>query len=251
MVRGPFPRPPHRPSSSRRTHPIHRGISSVGTATDSRSPGVSCCRTEGSKIMNNKRHAHSPPSPPSPPRAPSPDPDAREPVPAPASSESSGGPVASAASAASQGSVPELDVWKDRHLRLAAEYDNFRKRTAKERAETWMRAQAELISRLADALDDLSRFAHIDPAEIDSKTLHDGVDLVERKVWKELEAAGVTRIDQAGVPFDPNVHEAVTTRAATKPEEDHTVGQVVQPGYKMRDTLLRPARVVVLTWQGQ
>jgi len=97
----------------------------------------------------------------------------------------------------------------------------------------------------------LSRFAHIDPAEIDSKTLHDGVDLVERKVWKELEAAGVARIDQAGVPFDPNVHEAVTTAPATKPEEDHTVGQVVQPGYKMRDTLLRPARVVVLTWQGQ
>jgi len=146
--------------------------------------------------------------------------------------------------------VSELDLWKDRHLRLAAEYDNFRKRTAKERAETWMRAQAELISRLADALDDLSRFAHIDPAEIDSKTLHDGVDLVERKVWRELESAGVTRIDQAGVPFDPNIHEAVTTQPAAKPEQDHTVGQVVQSGYRIRDTLLRPARVVVLTWQG-
>src|SRR5438876_10197237 len=145
----------------------------------------------------------------------------------------------------------EVDVWKDRHLRLAADYDNFRKRTAKERAEVWTRAQAELVSRLADALDDLSRFAHIDPAEIDSKTLHDGVDLVERKIWKELEAIGVTRIDQAGVPFDPHVHEAVTTQRAPKPELDDTVGQVVQLGYKMRDTLLRPARVVVLTWQGQ
>ena len=74
---------------------------------------------------------------------------------------------------------------------------------------------------------------------------------MERKIWKELEAVGVTRIDQAGVAFDPNVHEAVTTQPAPKPELDHTVGQVVQPGYKMRDTLLRPARVVVLTWQGQ
>ncbi|HYU09547.1 MAG TPA: nucleotide exchange factor GrpE [Gemmatimonadales bacterium] len=145
----------------------------------------------------------------------------------------------------------ELDAWKDRHLRLAAEYDNFRKRTIKERAETWARAQAELVARLADALDDLSRFAHIDPAAIDAKTLHDGVDLVVRKVWKELETAGVTRIDQAGVPFDPQVHEAVTTQPAEKPEQDHTVGQVVQPGYKMRETLLRPARVVVLTWQGK
>jgi molecular chaperone GrpE len=191
--------------------------------------------------MTHKRHqGHKPPSL---------DPDSQE-------------PVAAAAPPEDEGSLPppppppatgpsEVDVWRDRHLRLAAEYDNFRKRTTKERAEVWSRAQAELVSRLADALDDLSRFAHIDPAEIDSKTLHDGVDLVERKVWKELEAAGVTRIDQAGVPFDPNVHEAVTTRAATKPEEDHTVGQVVQPGYKMGDTLLRPARVVVLTWQGQ
>ena len=201
--------------------------------------------------MNNKRHAHSPQPPPSPPRAPAVDPETGEQVPAAASSETSGGPVASVESAASQRSVSELEVWKDRHLRLAAEYENFRKRTTKERAETWARAQAEIVSRLADALDDLSRFAHIDPAEIDSKTLHEGVDLVERKVWKELENAGVTRIDQAGVPFDPNVHEAVTTQPAAKPEQDHTVAQVVQPGYKMRDTLLRPARVVVLTWQGQ
>jgi molecular chaperone GrpE len=193
--------------------------------------------------MNHKRHPRQP-------QAPSLDPETGEPVPAPASSEMSGEPAASVASAASQGSVAELDVWKDRHLRLAAEFDNFRKRTAKERTETWMRAQAELISRLADALDDLSRFAHIDPAEIDSKTLHDGVDLVERKMWKELENAGVTRIDQVGVPFDPHIHEAVTTQAAAKPEQDHTVGQVVQSGYKLRDTLLRPARVVVLTWQG-
>ena len=190
--------------------------------------------------MNNKRHAHSPQSPSSPPRAPSLDPDTGEPVPAPVSS----------APSAPQG-TSEAEGWKDRHLRLAADFENFRKRTAKERAEAWQRAQAELVSRLADALDDLSRFAHIDPTQIDSKTLHDGVDLVERKVWKELEGAGVTRIDQAGVPFDPNIHEAVTTQPATKPEQDHTVAQVVQPGYKMRDTLLRPARVVVLTWQGQ
>ena len=185
--------------------------------------------------MTHKRHQGQPPPPPPPPSL---DPDSQEPVAAAAPPEAEAiGPS-------------EVDAWKDRHLRLAAEYDNFRKRTTKERTEVWSRAQAELVSRLADALDDLSRFAHIDPADIDSKTLHDGVDLVERKVWKELEAAGVTRIDQAGVPFDPNMHEAVTTRAATKPEEDHTVGQVVQPGYRMRDTLLRPARVVVLTWQG-
>lgn len=181
-----------------------------------------------------KRH-----QPPPPPRAPSLDPDTGETLP-----DAAPAPVADAGAS-------EAEAWKDRHLRLAAEYDNFRKRTVKERTETWIRAQADLVSRLADALDDLSRFAHVDPAETDAKTIHDGVELVERKVWKELEAAGVTRIDQTGVPFDPHVHEAVTTQPAASPEQDHTVGQVVQPGYKMRDILLRPARVVVLTWQGK
>ncbi len=195
--------------------------------------------------MTNKRHAPPPQSSQSTtPRAPSLDPDTGEPLDNVAVPTPPPAPAGSAAETAA-------DVWKDRHLRLAADFENFRKRTAKERTEMWMRAQADLVARLADALDDLSRFAHIDPAEIDAKTLHEGVDLVERKVWKELEAAGVTRIDQAGVPFDPNLHEAVTTQPASKPEEDHTVGQVVQPGYKMRDILLRPARVVVLTWQGK
>jgi molecular chaperone GrpE len=144
----------------------------------------------------------------------------------------------------------ERDQIKDRYLRLAAEYENYKKRTTKERAEAWVRAQAELVTRLADALDDLSRFAHVDPATTDSQTLHEGVDLVERKMWKELAALGVTRIDATGVPFDPNVHEAVTTQPAASAEQDHTVGQVLQAGYRLGETLLRPARVIVLTWQG-
>src|SRR5438105_14252685 len=121
--------------------------------------------------MNNKRHAHSPQAPSSPPRAPSLDPDTGEPVPAPVLSSTSDGPAAPAASAApsSQGGSSELDVWKDRYLRLAADFENFRKRTARERAEAWQRAQAELVARLADALDALSRFAHIDPPKIDPK----------------------------------------------------------------------------------
>lgn len=196
--------------------------------------------------MTNKRHPQHPPAPPLDPGTPEP----RQ-MPTAEAPESPPAPVAAPPSAPPAAAGPsEAEVWKDRYLRAAAEYDNFRKRTTKERAEAWTRAQAELVSRLADALDDLARFAHLDPAEVDSKTLHEGVDLVERKVWKELENAGVTRIDKAGVPFDPNVHEAVTTQPAAKPEQDHTVGRVVQPGYKMRDALLRPARVIVLTWQG-
>ena len=138
----------------------------------------------------------------------------------------------------------------DKYLRLAAEFDNYKKRSVKERTEARTRAQAELVERLVDALDDLARFAHVDPAETTAKTIHDGVDMVERKVWKQLDGLGVTRIDQAGVPFDPNQHEAVTMAPAAAPAQDHTVGAVLQPGYKLGDALIRPARVVVLNWQG-
>ncbi|HEX4601338.1 MAG TPA: nucleotide exchange factor GrpE [Gemmatimonadales bacterium] len=145
----------------------------------------------------------------------------------------------------------ELADLKDKYLRLAAEYDNFRKRALKERTELWGRAQADVLGRLVDALDDLARFAHVDPAQTDAQTIHDGVDMVERKVWKELELLGVTRIDQAGVPFDPNLHEAVTTQPAVNPGQDHTVGAVLQPGYRLGGALIRAARVVVRTWQGE
>src|SRR5438105_1154165 len=110
---------------------------------------------------------------------------------------------------------------------------------------------ADLVQRLVDALDDLARFAHVDPAQTDAKTIHDGVAIVERKVWKALEGAGVSRVDQVGVPFDPHVHEAVTTQSADHPARDHTVGAVLQPGYRMGETLLRPARVTLLQWQGE
>lgn len=137
----------------------------------------------------------------------------------------------------------------DKYLRLAAEFDNYKKRSVKERTEARTRAQAELIDKLVDALDDLSRFAHVDPAETTAKTYHEGVEMVERKVWKQLDGLGVTRIDQPGVPFDPNQHEAVTMAPAASAAQDHTVGAVLQPGYKLGDALIRPARVVVLNWQ--
>src|SRR5213595_3670394 len=142
----------------------------------------------------------------------------------------------------------ELADMKDKYLRLAAEYDNFKKRSVKERTDLWQRAQADLIQRLVDALDDLARFAHVDPAQTDAKTIHDGVDMVERKLWKALDAVGVTRIDAIGMPFDPHVHEAVSTQPTDDRAKDHTVAAVLQPGYQMGSTLLRPARVVVLTW---
>lgn len=169
----------------------------------------------------------------------------------PGGSESGGGTLMELPDEAVARLEGELADVKDKHLRLAAEYDNFRKRATRERTEVWARAQADLLGRLVDALDDLARFAHVDPAQTDAKTIHDGVDMVERKLWKALDALGVTRIDQVDVPFDPHLHEAVTTRPAGHPAKDHSVGAVLQPGYQMGGALIRPARVVVLTWSGE
>jgi molecular chaperone GrpE len=144
----------------------------------------------------------------------------------------------------------QLAEQQEKFLRLAAEYDNFRKRTARERGEQTSRAQAELVRPLLDPLDDLSRFAHVDPATVDAATVVQGVDMVERKLLKTLGAAGLEIIDPINQTFDPRVHEAVATEPALSPEDDHVVARVFQAGYLFNGQLLRPARVVVKQWNG-
>ncbi len=144
----------------------------------------------------------------------------------------------------------QFDAANDKYLRLAAEYDNFRKRTMKERQDERGRAQADLVKLLMDPLDDLTRFANVDVASASVPMMVEGAALVARKVFKELTAGGLTVIDPADQPFDPAMHEAVTTQPATSAEQDHTVGAVYQVGYMYNGMLLRPARVVVRQWNG-
>jgi len=138
----------------------------------------------------------------------------------------------------------------EKYLRLAAEFDNYRKRTGKERSETYSRAQADLVKQLLDALDDIARFAHLDPTTVDAATVVQGVDLVEKKLNKTLGAAGLEVIDPVNQSFDPMLHEAVATERALAPEDDHVVSRVYQQGYLFNGQLLRPARVVVKQWNG-
>lgn len=144
----------------------------------------------------------------------------------------------------------ELDAQREKYLRLAAEYDNYRKRSIKERQESGVRSQAELVKQLLDALDDLARFAHVDPATVDSTTVVRGVEMVEKKMLKALGAAGLEVLDPADQTFDPALHEAITTEPAAAREDDHVVARVYQPGYRFGGQLLRPARVVVKQWNG-
>jgi molecular chaperone GrpE len=146
--------------------------------------------------------------------------------------------------------VRRFSEQQDKYLRLAAEYENFRKRTARERTETTARAQADVVKQLLDGLDDLSRFAHVDPVSVDAVTLVQGVQMVEKKMLKALANAGLEIVDPVDQTFDPKLHEAVTTEPALSPEDDHVVARVYQVGYLFNGQLLRPARVVVKQWNG-
>ncbi|HEX5830221.1 MAG TPA: nucleotide exchange factor GrpE [Gemmatimonadaceae bacterium] len=144
----------------------------------------------------------------------------------------------------------ELADVRDKYLRLAAEFDNFRRRSQRERQETGTRAQAELLRAILDAIDDLDRFAHVDPATADAAVVIDGVGLVERKLLKTLGAAGLEIENPVDQPFDPARHEAVSTEPALSPEDDSLVSRVYQQGYLFGGQLLRPARVAVRQWNG-
>ncbi len=157
-------------------------------------------------------------------------------------------PLAALEAPAVEQLVAELDELRDRHLRLAAEYDNFRKRTARERLDLRSRAQGELVGALLDVVDDLGRVAHLDPAATAASDVIAGVELVERKLLRVLAGAGLERVTEADVAFDPNQHEAIGTVPADHPELDHTVGLVAQVGYRFGGQLLRPARVLVRVW---
>ena len=138
----------------------------------------------------------------------------------------------------------------DKYLRLAAEYDNFRKRSNKERAEAQSRGQADLLKTMLDVLDDIGRFAHVDPASTNAETVVEGVAMVEKKLQKTLGSLGLEIVNPVDEPFDPALHEAVMTEPAASPEDDHMVARVFQLGYLFNGQLLRPARVVVKQWNG-
>lgn len=139
----------------------------------------------------------------------------------------------------------EQQALQDRYLRLAAEYDNYRKRTERERGEAWVRAQAELVKKILEPLDDLQRVADFTVDNTTVEALIEGVQMVERKLLRALESSGLEVIDATGQPFDPSLHEALMTAPTTEPEEDDSVGAVFQNGYGFKGVLLRPARVQV------
>lgn len=141
-----------------------------------------------------------------------------------------------------------LEEQRDRYLRLAAEFDNYRKRTTRERQEAGVRAQGELLKRILDSLDDLDRATSAKTEGVDAKSIVDGIRAIDQKLMRTLADAGLQVVNPVDEPFNPELHEAIATERALSPEDDHLVAQVYQPGYLFQGQLLRPARVVVKQW---
>lgn len=144
----------------------------------------------------------------------------------------------------------EVAEARDRHLRSAAEFDNFRKRVVREREEITHRSQAALALRLLDVLDDLDRVVAGSGPAASRDVVHQALVLIDRKLRKELEAAGLERLDPVGQPFDPGLHEAVSVIPPGPGQADHTVAATFQAGYRFKGALIRPARVQVVSSEG-
>ena len=139
---------------------------------------------------------------------------------------------------------PATADWHDKYLRLYAEFDNFRKRTMRERGDLIRNAGMDVLEKLLPVLDDFDRAA-ADPSE-DVEAVREGRQLIHNKLRQLLEAQGLTRMEvAAGDAFDVDLHEAITNIPAPSPELAGKVEDVVEPGYMLNDKIMRYAKVVV------
>lgn len=139
----------------------------------------------------------------------------------------------------------EIAQLKDKYLRQVAEFDNYRKRTLKEKTELILNGGEKVLSALLPVLDDLDRAAENIAKSNDVATLKEGVDLIIDKLSKTLAAQGLQKMDTADKEFDTDYHEAVALIPAPEEAKKNHVIDCVQPGYMLNDKVIRHAKVVV------
>ena len=153
-----------------------------------------------------------------------------------------------AAEGAAEGAADEATEegatdWQDKYLRLYAEFDNFRKRTLRERGDLIRNASIDVLEKLLPVLDDFDRAA-ANPSD-DVEVTREGQTLIHTKLRQLLEAQGLTKMEvNQGDAFDVDLHEAITNIPAPTPELAGKVVDVVEPGYKLNDKIMRYAKVV-------
>lgn len=139
----------------------------------------------------------------------------------------------------------ELSEMKDKYLRLAAEFDNYKRRTSRERLELVQTAGRDIVQSLLDVLDDSERAAKSLETATDLAQVKEGVALVFNKLKASLHSKGLKKMETLGTEFDPEMHEAITEIPAGDPSMAGKVMDEVIPGYYLNDKLIRHAKVVV------
>ena len=139
----------------------------------------------------------------------------------------------------------KIDELKDKYLRAVAEFDNYRKRTIKEKAELILNGSERTISAVLPILDDMERaLANSDKTE-DPKVLKEGMDLIFQKFGKVLEGLGLKKIDTTDKDFDTDFHEAIAMIPGMGEDKKGKVLDCVQAGYTLNDKVIRHAKVAV------
>ena len=155
-----------------------------------------------------------------------------------------GGETASANMSVEPTLEEQIAVWRDKYLRLQAEFDNFRKRTIKEKMELVERGSEGAWKAILPILDDMERAVAASAKSEDINALREGETLVMKKFESVLQAQGITRIECVGQPFNEEEQEAVARFAAAEDMRGKVI-DCVQQGYKMGEHVLRYAKVVV------
>lgn len=139
----------------------------------------------------------------------------------------------------------QLQETLTKYRQAAQEFEESRLRLKREISKDVERARRDVIAELLDVLDSLDRAIESTGTQATVESVLQGVEMVRRQFLMKLESLGVTRIAAADQPFDPSVHEAVTTVPATDPDKDGRVVGIVRHGYRIGDDVLRPASVAV------
>ncbi len=138
-----------------------------------------------------------------------------------------------------------IEEQKDKYLRLSAEFDNFRKRTMKEKAELIKNGGEKAINAVLPVLDDMERALQNMEKADDVKAIYDGINLIYQKFLKNLHQEGLEKMEPVGKEFDTDYHEAIALVPAQSEEQKGKVLDCVQTGYKLNEKVIRHAKVVV------
>lgn len=142
-------------------------------------------------------------------------------------------------------SAEEAAIWKDKYMRLSAEYDNYRKRTLKEKLELINTGGEDVVKSMLEVVDDMDRALAAMENTAEMEAVKQGMVLIANKLNDTLRSKGLSEIEAVGQELDTDLHEAVARIAVEEQEMKGKIVDVIQKGYKLKDKIIRYAKVVV------